>query len=58
MAHIKEGELLAQLTGDGTIDGSSATLEELALAPGGREILKSVSENWPDIASRFVEKGE
>lgn len=58
MSHLKEGELLAQLAKDGTTDGSHATLEELYLAPGGREVMQAVSESWPDLVARMKGAGE
>lgn len=58
MSRVKEADVLAQLTVDGTSDGSHATLEELALAPNGKEILRGVCENWPDFVARMPEKGD
>jgi len=58
MAKIKEGELLAKLAADGTTDGSHGSLEELALSQGGKEILKSLAEDWADFIARLnPEKG-
>lgn len=56
MARVKEGELLMKLAADGTTDGSMATLEELALAQNGREILKALSENWPEFLATMPRK--
>ena len=55
MAKIKEGELLTHLASDGTTDGSVGTLEELALAEGGRTILQAVADSWPDLVARMGE---
>lgn len=57
MARVKEADILAQLNRDGTTDGSHATLEELALANNGKDILRGVCENWPDFVARMPEKG-
>lgn len=58
LAKVKEGEVLAQLAADGTTDGSSSTLEELALAPNGKEIFTALADNWPDFIARMPEKGD
>lgn len=59
MARIKEADLLAKLTADGTTDGSHATLEELALSENGKDILKALSESWPDFIARIPQaKGD
>lgn len=54
MTHIKEGQILNQLAADGTTDGSYGTLEELALASGGKDILQALAEQWPDFVARIT----
>lgn len=56
MSRVKEGEVLAQLYRDGTTDGSASTLEEVALMPNGKDILKALADSWPDFVARMGEQ--
>lgn len=54
MSHVPEGKILSQLAADGTTDGSHTSLEEVALAADGREILQALCDQWPDFVSRIA----
>jgi hypothetical protein len=54
-AKIKEGVLLGYLTEIGLSDGSSATLEELMLAPGGAAAIQKVLDNWQDFSQKIIQ---
>lgn len=53
MSRVKEGKVLEQLARDNTTNGSHATLEELALSDGGKDILAAVADSWPDFVARM-----
>lgn len=53
MSRVKEGKVLEQLARDNTTNGSHATLEELALSDGGKDILAAVADSWPDFIARM-----
>ncbi len=52
LAKIKEGELLAHLYATGATDGSSTTLDELALS--NAETLKLVYEQWTTVSGLIL----
>jgi len=52
-ANIAEGELLGHLYEVGASDGSSTTIEELAMSQP--EVVLMLTEKWPDIAGKIIE---